>query len=117
MNVFIEKDSDKDVYDGILDKVDDWKKHVDWADAIVFDDIGFGDIAESLRASGKIVIGGSKYTDKLEKDREFGRPEMQKAGMSVLPHWNFADSDSAIDFIKSNPGRYVFKPSGKSSAR
>lgn len=37
---------------------------------------------------------------------------MQKAGMSVLSHWNFADFDSAISFIKSNPGRYVFKPSG-----
>ncbi len=112
VNVFIEKDSDKTVYDGFLEKVDDWKKHVDWADVIVFDDIGFGDIAESLRASGKIVIGGSKYTDKLEEDREFGQNEMQKAGMSVLAHWNFTDFDSAISFINSNPGRYVFKPSG-----
>jgi len=77
--VLIAKDSDKDVYGGILDKVDDWKKHADWADVIVFDDIGFGDIAESLRASGKIVIGGSRYTDKLEEDREFGQNEMQKS--------------------------------------
>lgn len=112
VKVFVEKDSDKDVYSGILDKVDDWKKHVDWADVIVFDDIGFGNIADSLRASGKNVIGGSKYTDKLEEDREFGQNEMQKVGMSVLSHWDFADFDSAIDFIKNNPGRYVFKPSG-----
>lgn len=32
--------------------------------------------------SGKIVVGGSKYTDKLEADREFGQNEMQKACMS-----------------------------------
>ncbi len=112
VRVFIEKNADKDVYDGILEKVDDWKRHVEWADVIVFDDIGFGDSAESLRAAGKLVVGGSKYTDKLEEDREFGQNEMQKAGMSVLSHWDFVDFDSAISFIRSNPGRYVFKPSG-----
>ncbi len=114
--VFIEKNTDKDVYDGILDKVDDWKKHIEWADVIIFDDIGFGDIAESLRAVGKLVVGGSKYTDRLEEDREFGQNEMQKAGMSVLSHWDFADFESAISFIKANPGRYVFKPSGNTSS-
>lgn len=112
VRVFIEKESDRDVYSGFLEKVDEWKKQVDWADIIVFDDIGFGNIAEQLRASGKTVIGGSKYTDKLEEDREFGQNEMQKVGMSVLAHWDFADFDSAISFIKSNPERYVFKPSG-----
>lgn len=110
--MFIEKESDKEVYNGFLDKVDDWKKRVDWADVVVFDDIGFGAEADALRAAGKTVIGGSRYTDKLEEDREFGQNEMHRAGMTVLPHWNFADFDSAISFINSNPGRYVFKPSG-----
>jgi phosphoribosylamine--glycine ligase len=112
VKVFIEKEGDKDVYDGFLDKVGDWKKFVDWADVIIFDDIGFGAEAEQLRTSGKLVIGGSKYTDKLEEDREFGQNEMKEVGMLVLPHWDFIDFDSAISFIKSNPGRYVFKPSG-----
>jgi len=112
VKAFIAKESDRDVYDGILEKVDDWKKHTDAADVIVFDDIGFGAEAEALRAAGKAVIGGSRYTDKLEEDREFGQNEMQKAGMLVLPHWDFDDFDSAIGFIRQNPGRYVFKPSG-----
>jgi phosphoribosylamine--glycine ligase len=112
VKVFIGSETDKDVYDGFLDKVDDWEKHKDWADVIVFDDVGFGAIADSLRASGKLVVGGSKYTDKLEEDREFGQEEMKKSGMIILPHWDFSDFDSAIEFIKKNPGRYVFKPSG-----
>lgn len=112
VKVYIQSESDKDVYDGILDKVDNWKDHVEWADIVVFDDIGFGSIADSLRASGKLVIGGSKYTDKLEEDREFAQEEMKRVGMQVLPHWDFEDFDSAIKFIKENPGRYVFKPSG-----
>ena len=112
VKAFIRAENDQDVYDGFLEKVPDWKQFIEWADVIVFDDIGFGDIADSLRAKGKLVIGGSKYTDRLEEDREFGQLEMKKAGMLVLPHWDFIDFDSAIRFIKENPGRYVFKPSG-----
>ena len=112
VKVYIRKETDKDVYDGFVDKVDDWEKHIEWADVIVFDDVGFGEVAESLRKQGKLVVGGSKYTDRLEEDREFGQNEMKRVGMTILPHWDFSDFDSAIKFIKENPGRYVFKPSG-----
>jgi phosphoribosylamine--glycine ligase len=112
VKAFIERKEDADVYDGILDKVTDWKEHIDWADVIVFDDVGFGPEADDLRAKGKLVVGGSKYTDKLEEDREFGQNEMKRVGMEILPHWDFDDFGEAIDFIKNNPGRYVFKPSG-----
>jgi phosphoribosylamine--glycine ligase len=116
VKIFIKNEADKDVYDGFLEKVDDWKKYKKWADVIVFDDVGFGSIADQLRAEKKLVIGGSRYTDKLEEDREFGQNEMEKSGMLVLSHWDFSDFDSAIEFIKSNPGRYVFKPSGTTSS-
>ncbi|MBU3934984.1 phosphoribosylamine--glycine ligase [Patescibacteria group bacterium] len=116
VKAYIKSETDKDVYDGFLDKVDDWEKHKDWADVIVFDDVGFGGVADSLRASGKLVVGGSKYTDKLEEDREFGQDEMKRLGMLTLSHWDFSDFDSAIEFIKTNPGRYVFKPSGTISS-
>ena len=112
VKVYIKADSDKDVYDGFLEKVEEWQKYKDWADIIVFDDVGFGKIADSLRKEGKLVVGGSEYTDNLEEDREFSQNEMKRAGMLVLPHWDFSDFDSAIEFIKLNPSRYVFKPSG-----
>jgi phosphoribosylamine--glycine ligase len=112
VKIYIKSEGDKDVYEGFLEKVDNWQDYKDWADIIVFDDVGFGSIADSLRKEGKLIVGGSKYTDKLEEDREFGQEEIKKAGLSILPHWDFTDFDSAIEFIKSNPGRYVFKPSG-----
>jgi len=112
VKAFIEKESDKDVYDGILEKVDKWEDYIDWADVIVFDDVGFGAKAEELRAKGKLVVGGSKYTDKIEEDRAFGQNEMKRVGMNILPHWDLTDFGEAIEFIKNNPGRYVFKPSG-----
>lgn len=103
---------DNDVANGFLEKVDDWEKYKDWADVIVFDDIGFGKLADSLRKEGKAVIGGSTYTDKLELDREFGQSELKDAGVVVLPGINFVSFDDAVLFVKSNPGRYVIKPSG-----
>jgi phosphoribosylamine---glycine ligase len=112
VKVFIEAESDQDVYDGFLEKVDDWEEHIEWADVIVFDDVGFGEISDILRKEGKLVIGGSEYTDKLEEDREFGQHEMREVDMQVLPHWDFTDFQEAVDFIRDNPARYVFKPSG-----
>lgn len=105
-----------DEYDGFLEKIDDWKKYVDWADVVVFDDVGFGKEVESLRKAGKAVIGGSVYTDKLEEDREFGQSEMKRLGMLTLPSWDFDDYEKALQFIKENPGRYVYKPSNFTSA-
>src|SRR3989338_2557503 len=104
-----------DEYDGILEKVSEWKGLVDWADVIIFDDIGFGEEADRLRKSGKAVVGGSAYTDLLEEDREFGQAEIKRLGMLTLPSWNFSNYDEALEFIQNNPGRYVYKPSGLSA--
>ena len=116
VKIYIQAESDKDVYDGFLDKVEKWESHKDWADVIVFDDVGFGEIADKLRHESKLIVGGSKYADKLEEDREFGQNEMKRVGMTILPHWDFTNFDEAIKFIKENPGQYVFKPSGTISS-
>lgn len=112
VKAYIKTKTDADVYEGFIDKVDAWEPYKDWADVIVFDDVGFGAIAEKLRRQGKLVIGGSIYTDRLEIDREFGQDEMKKNGVSILPSKCFSDYEEAINFIKNNPARYVFKPSG-----
>lgn len=112
VKVYIKREADKDVYEGFLEKVERWEDHKGWADVIVFDDVGFGKIADALRKEGKLVVGGSEYTDTLEEDREFGQAEMKKVGMLTLPHWDFTSHDAALIFIEQNPGRYVYKPSG-----
>jgi phosphoribosylamine-glycine ligase len=104
---------EKDVGLGFFEKVDEWEPLKDWADVIIFDDIGFGNKAEQLRNEGKFVVGGSPYTDKLELDREFGQAELNGLGVDVLPSWNFTSFDEAIEFVKKTPDRYVLKPSGK----
>ena len=107
---------EKDVGLGFFEKADEWESLKDWADVIIFDDIGFGNKGEQLRGEGKFVVGGNPYTDKLELDREFGQSELNSAGVDVLPSWNFTSFDEAIDFVKKNPDRYVLKPSGKAQS-
>lgn len=112
VKVYIKAKNDIDVYNGFIEKVDSWEEWVDWADVVIFDDVEFGPAAEKLRKKGKLVIGGSHYTDQLEMDREFGQMELKKYGVNILPQWQFSNYDEAIDFINKNPDRYVFKPSG-----
>lgn len=105
---------ERDIADGFVPKVDDWREHVDWADVIVFDDtLGQGRIAEELRAAGKKVIGGTAYTDRLEDDRSFGQEELKKAGVNILPYREFSSFDDAIAYVRAHPSRYVIKPSGE----
>ena len=104
--------SDRDVADGFVEKVDDWEEHKKWADLLVFDDADFGGICEKLRKDGHLVIGGTKYADRLEDDRDFGQSEMKAAGFTTLPYWDFDSFDTAIEFIRGKPDRYVVKPNG-----
>jgi len=114
---YINEKASRDICEGFVDKCDDWKKEVDWADVIVFDDVFFGEDADKLRKQGKAVVGGSVYTDKLEEDREFGQQELKKVGVNVLPHWDFTDFDEAVKFVQKTPDRYVLKPTSRTGEK
>ena len=110
---YIHTKSERDVADGFVEKTENWEAMKDWADVVVFDDIGFGSVCERLRKEGKAVVGGTQYSDRLELDRDFAQEEMKAAGLITLPNWDFDSFDGAIEFVKQNPGRYVVKPNGK----
>jgi phosphoribosylamine--glycine ligase len=111
---YIEDKAEREIADGFVDKVDNWKTSVDWADVIVFDDVlGQGQKAHELRQKGKLVIGGTPYTDKLEDDRSFGQAEMKAHGIKILPYEEFTSFTKAIEYVRANPGKYVIKPSGE----
>lgn len=111
---YIKAPTEKDIADGFVKKTDDWEANVDWADVIVFDDVlGQGEKAEALRKKGKLVIGGTAYTDMLEDDRSFGQEELKKAGVNIIPYKDFFSFDEAIEHVRANPDQYVIKPSGE----
>lgn len=113
--LWIHGEGEQDIADGFVPKVRDWRKEVDWADVVVFDDVlgGMGAMADEVRSRGKAVLGGSPYTDRLEEDRAFGQAELKAAGVAIIPQENFADFDAAIAYVRANPTRYVLKPSGE----
>jgi len=111
---YINDPAEKEIADGFVPKTDNWEADVDWADLIVFDDVlGQGTHAERLRKAGKLVVGGTPYSDRLEDDRGFGQQELKNAGVSIIPQENFTSFDDAIAWVRANPGRYVIKPSGE----
>jgi phosphoribosylamine--glycine ligase len=112
--LFIEDQEEKEIGDGFVPKTADWKSDLDWADVVVFDDVlGMGAMSEELKAKGKLVVGGSAYTDRLEDDRGFGQAELKAAGVSIIPQENFTSFDDAVAYVTANPNRYVIKPSGE----
>lgn len=110
---YCDSKDDREIGEGFFPMTTDWKAEVPWADVIVFDDVfGFGNAASQLRKSGKLVVGGTPYTDRLEMDRSFGQNELRQFGVPILNHQTFTDFDAAIEYVHANPTAYVIKPSG-----
>src|SRR5262245_59935749 len=98
---YIDDQGEKEIADGFVPKTDNWGADVDWADLVVFDDVlGQGTHAQRLRGAGKLVVGGTPYTDRLEDDRAFGQQELKNAGVSIISQENFTAFDDAIDYVK-----------------
>ncbi len=111
------KHGDDGIGQGFFDVVDSWEPHVEWADVVFFDDVeGLGTHAKRLRTQGKLVFGGTPYTDRLEDDRAFGQDELKARGIPILSFQTFTSFDEGIEYVKNNPGAYVIKPSAGSAA-
>ncbi len=113
VKMYIEDKPSKEIGYGFVQKAKDWKTHIDWADLLIFDYTGYGKICKELRAQGKLVVGGTEYSDQLELDRNFGQSQLKKQGIKILPSKEFMNFQDAIDFVKANPNAYVIKPSGE----
>lgn len=99
--------------EGIVQKVDNFENEVEWADLIVFDDENQGELVESLQAKGKVVFGTNKFGGMLENDRDYFVEVLDTLGIDYTPSLKFDSLDKGKEYIKANPGRYVFKPYGQ----
>jgi len=78
VRLFIDNKSDKDSFDGMVEKTTNWEDDLGWVGKdglIIFDDVGYGNIQDKLRSEGYLVIGGSSDGDKLELDREYAQDD------------------------------------------
>lgn len=102
----------KQVYDGLLNKVDDWKPHVQWCDFVMFDHTGMSSIWEQV-SKQKPCFGGSKFADKLEKDRPYAKQVFKNIGLQDFEHEKFNNIDQTIAHLKHHKVMHVVKPVGK----
>lgn len=98
---------------GIIPRVDDWEKHMNWADLIILSDNAYQMHAlEKWHNKGYPIIGSCLTASSLELDRGYGQDILKKAGLDVIPSIVFEDYNSAIEYVHKNPKRYVSKPCG-----
>lgn len=98
---------------GLIDRVINWQAYARQADLIVLSDNAYQmRELEKFHEEGYPIIGTNMLGAKLELDRDYGLDVMKKAGLKMMPSHEFKDYNSAIEFVKANPKRYVSKPSG-----
>jgi phosphoribosylamine--glycine ligase len=109
---WIQDKEGKDIGDGFVEKVDDYKSHVAWADLVISDYTRLGKINDSIRSRGIPVIGGTQMTDVMEDDRGMGQKLFKACGLDVLESKEFKSIEEAISYVQDNPKPYVVKVSG-----
>jgi phosphoribosylamine--glycine ligase len=114
VRLWIENPAMKDVADGLVPKVTDWRPSVKWADLIVMD-YNSDELAKIWDQVHKQVptFGGSSFGNRLESDRAFSRAIMKRCGIPNLKNKSFKTLKEAHAHLKSNPGPWVVKSEGK----
>lgn len=110
------------VFENMVPRVSDYSAELDWVRSagddgvILFETAEHGAIQDGLRRDGFRVIGGSALGDRLENDRAFGQRALAELGLQTAHTYAFDDYARAIDFVRTNPSRYVFKLDGSETA-
>jgi phosphoribosylamine--glycine ligase len=113
--LFIEDKDQKNNLDGLVDKTEKWEDDLDWVTEtglIVFDTFGYGEIQDQLREKGYSVVGGNKFADMLEQDRQYGQKIFSVCGIGIVSTVNFCNVTEAIKFVQENDGPWVIKQNG-----
>lgn len=111
---FIKQDAEsKGIGEGILDIVEDWRPHIEWADLIYLaDNSKYLEQLDVLRTTGKPIFGATTKSSKWELDRMAGQDIFDKCGIDTIPSEAFNSYDEAIAYVKKNRKRFVCKPCG-----
>lgn len=104
------------LYQGVIRRVDRWNKNLTPETIVLFDMVGLGKIADSMRATGHHVYGGGVLNDQLELDREFARRLAKNSGLKVPDLKMFEDTTEAIAELRGEQGGWIYRPVTNSPA-
>lgn len=111
VRLFIKDPHYKEIFDGIIEKVQDWRLSVSWCDLAVFDSNPMAGIWKQIKDI-KPCFGGSEIGEILEHDREFGRKIMTQIGLKSPEAKTVNKIEQAIKHLKEHKVRHVVKPFG-----
>lgn len=113
VQIYIEDETSQETFDGLLHKCKDWRRGVQWADLILFDDNRCDpSIWKYSRSLNKPCVGGSPFAAKLENDRAYAHSLMGLAGMPALESRTFKTGQEVIAHLKQDKKAHVIKPQG-----
>lgn len=96
------------IWTGLIEKVDDWRKSLDWADWCFFDANGLTKEWDQA-VKKKPCFGGSAEGEKMEKDRAFAHKLMAAVGMAKFESVSFKTIDEAQKHLQEHKVKHVAK--------
>lgn len=118
--VFTEKAHARKIGHGIVPRALNLQDWLAWGNKTrntiwFFDCTNAGTLADRLRKSGKHVLGGGSFMDKLECDRPFGESFAAKHGLVSPPTKAFASVTDSIKYMREakqtlGDGGWAWKP-------
>ena len=105
----------KDIYDGIVDKIQALKDAKGWATWVYFGENKLVDEWKEVMTWGIPVYGGSEAGQKLEKDRPGAQALAKKMGLKVPRSHEVKTVEEAEAFLTKEKGPWVLKFVGGNS--
>ena len=119
VKLWIPKENGKASRDGYgfpgIERVDEWKKHMDWAKQGLIVNLYNGKITKELdryKEYGFPVFGPSVKSSALEVERSQGMKALEKQGVKVPPYKTFNSLQEAQKYAMKEDKRLVFKTLG-----
>lgn len=104
---------DEPVGQGLVDKVKDWEKFMEWADLIVLTgNSNYPKGFEEYFSSGLPIFGTPPKAAELELDRGKGQQILKRYGIKTLPYKIVSSAREAMDYLVREGKPFVMKPWG-----
>lgn len=99
------------VGDGFIQKVNDWRQSMKWADVILLaDNVKYIHQLEPYRREGYPIWGPNLEVADWELNRQKGQDILKNAGIKIMESIQFKSIREAKEHLLKNPKRYVSKP-------
>lgn len=84
---------------GIVERVNSWREKLRWADLVIVDMVGMGNVEKTLKAVGVPFIGASPIMDEIELNRAKGMEVFRAVGITIPETHAFSSPEEAKTFF------------------